>query len=226
MAVFGTGIQKVAEETGKLFPKFKLFQIDSDIVKNSREGREIAEKFSNTPGSILIGTEMLFSYFNQPVERVAVISVDGLFSLPDFRIHEKIFHVLLKLRALAKKTFLVQTRLSSPVYNQLFEDAFKGNISEFYKTEIENRRQLQYPPFKTLIKVTRESKDKLGVKKELDIVKKLLNEWNPVVYPAFIPKVKNIYTWNVLLRIDPEKKFALPNIPSEWKIDVDPETLL
>ncbi|MCX6731658.1 MAG: primosomal protein N' [Candidatus Parcubacteria bacterium] len=224
MTMLGIGIQKVAEEVSRLFPKFKLFRMDSDIIKNAKQGREIAEKFMATPGSILIGTEILFSYISQPAERVAVISVDALFALPDFRINEKVFHLLLKLRSLAKKTFLIQFRLPRP---GLFENVIRGNISGFYKEEIENRKQFQYPPFRLLIKITRESKNKLGIKKEVEAVKKLLKEWNPVVYPAFISKVKNTYIWNILLKADPETwPVPLPPLPPAWKIDVDPETLL
>ncbi len=227
MTMLGIGIQKVAEEVSRLFPKFKLFRMDSDAIKTPKQGKEIAEKFIITPGSVLIGTEILFSYIRQPAERVAVISIDALFTLPDFRIHEKIFHLLLRLRSLAKKTFLIQTRLSPTVYNQLFNDVIRGNVSGFYKTEIENRKQFQYPPFKLLIKITREGKNKLQVKKEVEAVKKLLKDWSPIVYPAFISKVKNTYIWNILLKVDPETwPIPLPPLPPAWKIDVEPETLL
>ncbi len=162
---------------------------------------------------------------------MAVISVDALFTLPDFRIHEKIFHLLLKLRSLAKKTFLIQFRLARP---GLFENVVRGNISGFYKEEIGNRKQFQYPPFKLLIKISREGKNKLQIKKEAETVKRILKEWNPIVYPAFISKIKNTYIWNILLKVDPETWPAstqggpspLPPLPPGWKIDVDPETLL
>lgn len=235
MTTLGVGIQKITDEVAKLFPKFKLFRMDSDIIKNTRQGKEIIQQFMSIPGSILVGTEILFSYISElwdkPVERVGVISVDALFALPDFRINEKIFHLLLKLRALAKKTFLIQTRLQ-PL--SLFENVIKGNISGFYKEEIENRKQFQYPPFKLLIKITREGRNKIQVKKETERLEKELKKWNPFIYPAFIPKIKNIYSWHLLLKIDPgdwpgqakELYQILSFLPPIWKIDIDPETLL
>ena len=109
----------------------------------------------------------------------------------------------------------------------------------FYKTEVENRKQFQYPPFKLLIKISREGKNKLQIKKESETIKKILKEWNPVIYPAFVSKVKNNYIWNILLRVDPEKwparnashndaggPLPLPPLPPSWKVDVDPESLL
>jgi primosomal protein N' (replication factor Y) len=231
LETFGIGIQKVADEIIKLFPKFKVFRMDSDIIKNARQGRETANAFLTSPGSVLIGTEILFSYLNQPVERVAVISLDALFTIPDFRIKEKIFHLLLKLRSLARKTFLIQSRLAE---QDLFKNALRGNISGFYKEEVANRKQFQYPPFKLLIKITREGKHRTQIKKETEALEKQLEEWHPFSYPAFIPKVKNIYTWHILLKIDPDTwpdkqeklRQILSSLPLVWKINVDPESLL
>ncbi len=231
LETLGIGIQKAADEIIKLFPKFKLFRMDSDIIKNTKQGKEIINTFLTAPASVLIGTEILFSYLNQPVERVAIISLDALFTMPDFRINEKIFHLLLKLRFLAKKTFLIQSRLGE---QDLFYDATRGNISGFYKREIESRKQFQYPPFKLLIKITREGKHKTQVKKEVEALEKQLEEWHPFSYPAFISKVKNIYTWHILLKIDPDTwpdkqeklRQILSSLPLAWKINIDPESLL
>ena len=52
---------------------------------------------------ILVGTEMIFSHICRPVDRVVAISVDGLFTLPEFKMNEKVFLLLLKLKYLAKK---------------------------------------------------------------------------------------------------------------------------
>lgn len=236
LEILGIGIQKVIENLSEFFPKNKTFRMDSDIIKTEKQGNEIIKKFIATPGSILIGTEILFSYLDQPVERVGVVSIDSLFTLPDFRINEKIFSLLLKLRALAKKNFMIQTRLRQGSGGQarIFENVIKGNISGFYKEEIENRKNFNYPPFKTLIKITRKGKNGAQTKKEIDDLAKKLQEWNPVAYPAFIPKIKNIYVWHLLLKINPEewpeKQEKLHQILSlltpQWKINIDPESLL
>lgn len=235
LEMFGIGIQKITDEIAKLFPKFKLFRMDSDTIKNTKQGRETTNEFLSTPGAILIGTEIIFSHIpqlmEQPAERVAVISVDALFTLPDFRINEKIFHLLLKLRSLAKKTFVIQSRLKE---QNLFNDVIRGNISGFYKNEIENRQQFQYPPFKLLIKITREGKNKTQIKKEIADLEKKLLEWSPINYPAFIPKIKNIHTHHILLKINPQNWPAkedklhqiLSSLPQIWKINIEPESLL
>jgi primosomal protein N' len=49
--------------------------------------------------------------------------------------------------------------------------------------------------------------------------------------PGFIARERGRYVWQILLQIPPgfatEKRNAiLDNVPHEWEIDVDPETIL
>ena len=244
LKALGIGTQRIAEEITRLFPDFRLFRMDGDTVKTEKQGRAIAVEFAKAEKAILVATEVLFSYALVPVERVGVISVDALFSLPDFRINEKIFGILLKLRVMAKKTFLIQTRLRE---RAIFEGAIKGDVSGFYKKEMETREQFGYPPFKTLIKITKDGKNKAALEKETRILEKKLERWKPFSYPAFIPKIKNFYSRHILLKLNPEEwppnhpagagaagqtsktkelHQILSSLPPAWKINVDPESLL
>ncbi len=234
LKTLGIGTQKIEEEIEKEFPGIKLFRMDSDTVKTQKQGDELAEKFNDAQGSVLVGTEILFSYISQPADITAAVSVDGLFALPDFRINEKIFHILLKLRSLASKTFLIQTRLPEGGQHTLFNNVIKGNISGFYREEIETRRQFQYPPFKLLIKITKEGKNEVTLKEEALEIEKKMKKWSPLSYPAFIPKKKGLYSRHILLKTEPqgwpreqrELHQMLASLPPTWKVDVDPESLL
>ena len=234
---YGIGTQMVAEEMRGFFPDAKIFEMDSDSVPNEKTGKKVAEEFLSPPaeqvggGGILVGTEMIFSYINRPVDRVVAISVDGLFTLPEFKINEKVFHLLLKLKLLAKKSFIIQTRFPEL---PIFDNVLRGNISGFYKEEIESRKIFQYPPFKLLIKITKEGKNESQLNKETETLQKILDEWKPASYSAFIPKVKNLHIKHVLLKIDPsswplkQEKLSriLSSLPPSWKIDIGPESLL
>ena len=233
---YGIGTQMVAEEMKGFFPDIKIFEMDSDSVPNEKAGKKIAEEFlsplaGQAGGEILVGTEMIFSYINRPVDRVVAISVDGLFTLPEFKINEKVFHLLLKLKLLAKKSFIIQTRFPEM---PIFDNVLRGNISEFYKGEIASRKTFQYPPFKLLIKITKEEKNESQLNKETETLQKILDEWKPASYSAFIPKVKNLHIKHVLLKIDPsswplkQEKLSriLSSLPPSWKIDIGPESLL
>lgn len=234
---YGIGTQMVAEEMRGFYPDAKIFEMDSDSIPNEKAGKKIAEEFL-ADGGILVGTEMIFSYINQPVDRVVAISVDGLFTLPEFKINEKVFHLLLKLKSLAKKSFVIQTRFPEL---PIFDNVLRGNISSFYKQEMESRKIFQYPPFKLLIKITKEGKNESQLNKEIEALQKILAEWSPTSYSAFIPKIKNLYIKHVLLKIDPaswppkqtgqalgQEKLAriLSSLPPSYKIDIGPESLL
>jgi primosomal protein N' (replication factor Y) len=233
--MLGFGIERVMEEINKNFPDINIFKMDGETIKTVKQGKETKENFLSTSGSILIGTEMIFSYFNgfsEPIERIAVVSLDSLFALPDFKINEKIFHILLELRSMAKKVFLIQSRLIEST--TIFDNILRGNLSGFYKEEIENRKNFDYPPFKTLIKITKTGKENIKVKRDIDKLAKELDQWKPTVYPAFTPKIKNIYSWHILLKLEPgswperEKELyqKLSLLQSVFKIDIEPESLL
>lgn len=231
LTTYGAGLQMLAEELGKSYPGLKIFEADSDAVSTDKQGSAIVSEFLTAPSAAaLIGTEIIFSYLGKQVDHIAA-SVDSLFALPEYRINEKIFYLLLKLKSLARKTFIIQT--ASPE-NPFFQHALKGNISGFYKEELENRKRFQYPPFKLLIKLTKEDKNDACLAKDAADMEKILAEWRPLNYRAFIPKVKNNYRRHLLLKVDPqnwpkkETKLCqvLSSLPPSWKIDIDPETLL
>lgn len=227
----GVGNQRVAEELETLLPDAKIFRIDSDIVKTKKKGDDIAEKFFKTPGAILVGTESLFSYIKKPVDNVAALSIDSIFTLPDFKANEKAFQLLLKLRSLARKNFLIQTGMPDL---KLFDDVTRGHITGFYHDELEQRRSFNYPPYKMIIKITKGNSNKEALKKEIDIIMTYLKSFDAIDYPAFIPKEKNLFKWNVVIKIDPAqwpKELAklhsfLFYLPPSWRVDVEPDSLL
>src|SRR3989344_1413159 len=108
----------IGEELKKLRPEAKLFRFDGDTIKSRKEAEEIRRSFSEKPGSIMIATEIFVNFFRNPVPHIAVAAIDGLFSMPDYRMHERVLNFLIRLRALAQKSFILQTRLSEhPVFN-------------------------------------------------------------------------------------------------------------
>jgi len=239
LKILGRGIQQINEEIQRLFPEFKIFRLDSDVAKTRKQGEKILESFLNTTGSILVTTSLLFSFPVSGVDRVGIVSIDGLFNLPDFRINEKIFRFLLRLKMKARKTFLIQTRL--PEY-PIFDHVIKGDIGKFYQSELLFRQVLAYPPFKTLMKITVENKSKVQAQKEVDTLMDKLKNYKPIKFPMFTSKIKNNHRLCVLLKLSPnmwsnpqseaekEKRnnlrIILSSLPSKHKIDIGPESLL
>lgn len=228
LTTIGIGIDTVEEKILELFPDIKLFKIDSDTVKTDEKARALIQKFKNEPGSVLLGTEMMLQYIHEKIENSAIISLDSLFTLPDFRIQEKILHTLIRIRSLTNENFIVQTRKPD---EKVFEYGLKGNMSDFYREEIGARKKFNYPPFTTLIKITLEGK-KDNIVKEMEEAQNLLEPFEVEVFPAFTHTVKGNYVLHGLIRI-PEENWPnmdlvekLRGLSPAISIKVDPETLL
>ncbi len=231
LKTLGLGIQKLYEEIKNCFPEIKIFRMDSDTIKTQKQGAALVDNYLNTPGGVLIATEMIFSFYGGEFDRVAVASVDGLFNLPDFSVSERIFRLLMRLKMKARKTFLLQTRFPNhPVFIHLL----KGDVSGFFRSELQTREEFGYPPFKTFIKITREEKNKEKLLNEVKEIKQRLAKWSPISFAAFTPKIKNRHRFYLLLKLEPrtwpDKQLELSEIlyslPSPWKVEIDPESLL
>ncbi len=228
LQTLGIGTELVAEEIQSIFPNFNIFRLDADTAKTHKQATEIAQKFYDTPGSVLIGTEMALLYLDQRVENVAVASLDSMFALPDFRIREKVLSILVKLRSIASKNFMIQTR--NPT-ESIFDYAIKGNLLDFYKQEIIEREKFDYPPLTVLIKVSL-SGEKEKVEQILLRFKENLKDYDVNVYPAFAPWRKGVYTMHMLIKlgrnrwIEKNIQEKLKQLPPAFSVSVDPESIL
>lgn len=228
LAAFGAGIDRVAEEIKKSIPKVNLFEVHKDVSPTSAKVSSIIKNFYESKSSILLGTEMAFSYLHKKVASSAIASFDSLFSIPDFRIREKIFRLILQTRNLARENFLIQTRNPD---DPTVEFAVAGNLMEFYKKEIGDRRVLGYPPFGIFIKITARGTRNFVVK-ETENLKNILAEYNPAVFSSIHEKRGEQAAVNAVIRllkerwIDRDLLSLLKSLSSHLEIKVDPDNLL
>lgn len=228
LTTLGIGSELVEEKLKEMHPNCKVFRIDSDNTPTHKKAELIAQKFYNSAQSILIGTEMALLYLTEKVENSAVVSMDSFFSIPDFRINERILNILLKMRAITDRKLIIQTRDPS---KKVFEYAIRGNLVDFYRDEMEDRKTLRYPPFSNLIKVSI-----AGTRNEvIPFVENFQKEIEPYeidVFPAFIPQAKNKYSVNGIIKIPerewPNKKLSdkLRSLPPNFLVNVDPDSLI
>jgi primosomal protein N' (replication factor Y) len=224
----GIGTQLVEDEVAAHFPDMSLFRLDSDSVKTPKKAAAVVEAFLSSPGSVLLGTEMILNHLHKRIDNVAIVSIDSLFALPDFRIHERIFNTLIHLRERTTKNFLIQTRHAD---TKLFDYVHHGNLLDFYRDEMRERKELSYPPYKTFIKITLEGR-KSTVTKEMEQLQELLQGYESLVFPAFIQKVKSKYRMHALIKLDPDKWVnqellaLLRSLPPTFTVTIDPEDLL
>ena len=242
LTTLGIGTDLVVEETYRIvkkkFPKTKIFQIDKETIKTNKQGLQIINEFYKNPGSILVGTEMALFYLKEKVNCTIVTSFDSLFSVPSFRINERIIHLINTLGSYTKEKLIIQTRNSK---DKTLKSILTGNLTKFYDEELIDRKKFNYPPYKTLIKLTQAGK-KTDINWIMNEMKENFGEYKPEIYRAFISRIKNLYRTNVIFRINKDKwslstiqlngsidKTLLQKLmllPPYWTIQVDPEDLL
>ncbi len=224
----GVGVDRVYKEIRDRFPEIDTFKIDADDTKNEKEVAAVMEKFKVKPGSVLVGTELAVAHLPDKIEHVAIASLDSLFALPDFRIPEKITYLLVRLRTIAERTILVQTRRAD---EKVFAYGLKGNLSDFYRQTLEDRKRFDYPPYKTLIKITIEGK-KDSIVRAMVEVKKTIDPYDLEVFPAFTSTIRGNSIIHGLVRIEqnrwPDAALVakLRALPPGISVKVDPESLL
>ena len=225
--MLGIGIQGLEKELQEKFPDAPLFKIDSDTTPTDKKVQAVMKKYMSTPGAILIGTEMMVPYL-EPIEHVAVVSVDALFSLPDFRMHERLLYTLLHLRQVAQKTFILQTRA---IEDRIFDYALKSNILDFYRDEINERKIFNYPPFTTLIKISLRGKKEM-VQNEMENIRDFLKPFELAIFPAFVKNADGLFSMHGVIKIarrkwvDDELSMKLRSLPPQFTVAIDPESLL
>lgn len=227
LQALGVGVEQSAQEVRELFPEASVYEIHADAVKTDKKAENIAETFAQSRGAILVGTELAFSYVKSAA-LCAVTSTDSLFSLPDFRIHEKILRKLLEVKLKAERAFVVQTRYPE---EKLFQSLTQGNLMDFYRTEISSREQFKYPPFSVIIKIRFEGGE-AEVAEKAEYIEKLFAQYRPSIFPAFTPKIKDRYQVNAVMKV-PTAKWPhedilskLLSLPPYFRVKVDPEDLL
>jgi len=228
LTTLGIGTELVEKEIKTLFPDLKIFKIDADSANTHAKACQVAEKFFASPGAILIGTEMSLPYVSEKVQNSAVISMDSFFGLPDFRINERIINIILKIRGFTTKKFILQTRKPS---ERIWDYSMNGNLADFYRDEIADRKRLDYPPFTTLIKISLTG-PKDFVVEEMSKLQAIVDPYTIDVFPAFIPGFVGKFIMHGLIRL-PQKKWVdedllnkLKSLPPQFSVNIDPESLL
>ena len=228
LKALGVGATRIKDDFIRIFGEKKVFAIDSDTTKTFAEAERAADAFFRTSGSILVGTERALSFVRKPVAISAIASIDSLLSLPDPKMYEHIFSLILKVRGLADRAFFLQTR--QPELS-LIREAVNGNIQGFYDTEILNRKRFDYPPFTILIKITVTGTE-FEARKAIKDIEERLCDFPFQIYPAFTPVAKGRYALHGLLKIPckswPDTKLlsVLRSLPPSVAINVGPESTL
>jgi len=155
------------------------------------------------------------------VTLVGVISADTALNLPDFRASERAFQLLTQVSGRAgrgRKPGHVLVQTFNPEHESIAAAA-EHDYETFYRREIENRRELMYPPFSRLVNIISQDENNKIAEQVLQKLSELLagsegilgdntdgrmagNDDFQVLGPAPCPlsRLRNRYRWHVLVK--------------------------
>ena len=242
---FGTGTERAEGELHALAENIKPVRMDQDSTTAKFAHENILQAFISGRYNVLLGTQMVAKGHDIPnVTLVGVLSADSQLNLPDFRSGERTFALLTQAAGRAGrgekhgKVIFQAYDADNPVLKMAAQQDYAG----FAKVELQARKELSYPPYTDLLKITVLNKEQdvgnaLAQKivnfleaKQLEVKDDETQIMGP--FPAIVAMVNNIYRVNVLIKSNSmlEIKHLLMN--SEFKemknvyFDVDPVSVI
>ncbi len=227
----GMGTERLEEEMKRLFPLAKVVRMDLDTTTTKDAHKKIIDAFSRHEYDILIGTQMIAKGLDFPlVTLVGVINADTSLNIPDFRSGEYTFQLLNQVAGRCGRK-----DLEGEVYIQTFnKDHYAIKLTStydyqnFYRCEMNFRRQLKYPPFYylTLVKVL--SKNEQKALEISTIIAKILNrdcKESTILGPSMsnVFRINNVYRYLVLVKYKSEPRLyeVLEKILNHYKTQPD-----
>jgi primosomal protein N' (replication factor Y) len=237
---FGLGTERVEQEVHRRWPDVRTLRWDRDTARNHAAHAAILHLFSTGLAHVLIGTQMIAKGLDLPlVTVVGVISADTMLNLPDFRAGERTFQLLTQVAGRAGRGLLggrVVLQTYHPDHYAVVAAA-AHDYAGFAARELAFRREQGYPPFRRLAKLIYEDASPSRAQAEAEALAETLRDAlarrglaaadliGPA--PAFFFRLRGRYRWQLLLRhADPAEFLSAIQIPSRWKVDVDPASVL
>jgi len=236
---YGTGTEKVEAEVHALFPQAQILRWDYETTRFKGAHDTILDHFINHRADVLIGTQMIAKGLDLPlVTLVGVVLADVGLSLPDPRAAERTFQVLTQVAGRAGRSPLggqvvLQTFLPE---HYVIQAAARHDYLAFYQQELNYRRQLHYPPFSSLVRLEYRQIDPSRAEEAAFEMAKQVKAWlreadqastelvGPV--PCFFSRLGSLYRWQIILRGPDPEAILRGRTLGDWRIEVNPPSLL
>lgn len=146
--LLGAGSERIAEQLSAMFSRATVARVDADTLGAGTDVAQEADIYVTT----WIGTKPAL---RPDVSLVAVLDADALIRMPDFRAAENAYRAMVEMAEWAGSAstggrLLLQT--AEPSHHAI-QAVVRADYRFFLKRELEQRRELGYPPFAELVKV-------------------------------------------------------------------------
>jgi len=244
---FGIGTERVEEETRNTFSGARVIRMDRDTTSRKGSHADILQAFRRHEADILVGTQMIAKGLDFPnVTLVGVISADTSLNLPDFRATERTYQLLSQVagrsgRGETPGEVVIQTFDPD---NHAIRCAVNHDYESFCARELEMRRELNYPPFASIVNIlSRDSSERAARVRLEDLLREIKAEplsdraglelAGPT--PAVLSRLRGEYRYHLVARSgDRERMLALirrvldrrGDLHRQLSVDVDPVSML
>lgn len=206
----GFGTEELEEELKILFPQAIIQRMDLDTTRSKYGYQRIIEEFEEGNIDILVGTQMVSKGLDfDRVNLVGIFDTDRMIHFPDFRSHERAYHLITQVSGRAgrkSKNGKVIVQTNDPD-QELLQRARNDNYQSFFQWEIMEREHFHYPPFTRLINIIFKHREK-NVSFQAanffasDIRKNLGNQRMIGPVEPLIGKIRNMYLHEITLKIE------------------------
>lgn len=217
----GFGTEMIEDEVKIMLPDLKTARLDLDTARGKKKLEKIIYQFESGELDILIGTQMISKGLDfDRVGLVGVVSADHLLHFPDFRAAERAFQLMTQVagrsgrRHRRGKVLIQAYHISHPV----IQDVIAGNYDQFFKREIEERKQFGFPPFSRMIVLTARhvdaNKAMLAAQTISQYLRQRLGDRVSEAITPSIARIRNRYLGSIVIKL--EKKSSLIQKCKDW----------
>ena len=149
----------------------EVIRMDADTTSGKGGHQRLLERVDAAECAVLVGTQMIAKGLDFPqVTLVGVINADTSLKLPDFRAGERTYDLLEQVAGRAGRgerpgQVIVQTYWAG---HPAIQAVARHDREHFLETELEERREADYPPYVRLANVVASGRDERSVRMALD----------------------------------------------------------
>lgn len=222
----GVSTESVKAELEEQFPDNPVFMCDGDMTPT--QITSLITTWKKAKRGIMVATPVILPYLDS-VSFGCIVSMDTLLSLPTYTGSEHGLQTALHVLEKITTTAIIQTRSMA---HEVIRAIHDESIYEYIRSEIESRKQFDYPPDTLLIKATfTVPKDEM--KEASAIFEKMFEPWHPDILMKRATKPSHLQVV-IIIKSDPVEwnqspntlKQTLKEITHDAMIEINPDGIL
>lgn len=236
----GAGTQRIEELLRKILKNMNIqedednpliVRLDRDSVRPKGKMHSILKSFEKGTAKILLGTQLVTKGLDfHNVTLVGIVNADIILHLPDFRSAEKTFQVLTQVAGRSGRGEKPGKVLIQTYHPEQYETIFGQlqNYAKFYRTDLQFRKELGFPPFSRLILIRFKGSDEKSVWNEARRAHTTLKKMSgfDIFGPnrSFYYKIRKDFRVFILLKCNkhyPHQKLKFLNAHKQSQCDID-----